>query len=158
MKRFITEFKWGLIFSVFSLLWMMFERVLGWHSTQIDKHALYSMLFIIPAIVVYYFALKEKRDKYLNGKMTWSQGVISGLILGIIVALISPITQYITHYFISPDYFTNAINFAVESNKLTEEEATKYFNFNNYLVQSIVSAPIMGILNAGIVSLFLRKN
>ena len=61
MTNFKIEIKWALIFAAMTLGWMLMERLVGLHSTHIDKHLLYSNLIAIPAITVYVFALLDKR-------------------------------------------------------------------------------------------------
>ena len=114
MKNFKTEIKWAIIFALIGLLWMFFEKAMGWHGENIADHPKYTMLFMIPAILVYVLALRDKK-KSLGGQMTWKQGFISGLVIGGIVALLTPLTTYITHAFITPDYFENAIAYGVET-------------------------------------------
>ncbi|NNC33306.1 MAG: DUF4199 domain-containing protein [Croceitalea sp.] len=157
MKKFATEIKWGVIFSIVAILWMVLEKVLGWHDTHIDKHPIYTNLFAIPAIIMVVLALREKRDKDFGGKMTWVQGFVSGLIITVVIAILTPLGQYITHEFITPDYFQNAINYAVENNKMSVEDASKWFNFESYMIQSIFGAFIMGIMTSAIVALFVKK-
>ena len=61
IKRYQTEIKWAIIFTVIMLMWMTLEKVIGLHSEHIDKHAIYTNFFCIPAIAVYVFALLDKR-------------------------------------------------------------------------------------------------
>jgi len=157
MKNFKTEIKWGVIFTVSALLWMVLEKMLGWHDVHIDKHAINTNFFAIIAIGVFVFALLEKRNKDLGGKMTWVQGLVSGVIISVVIAILSPLSQYITHEFITPDYFQNAINYSVENNFMTEENAKTYFSFKSYLIQSAFGALGMGVITSAIVALFVRK-
>lgn len=157
MKKFAIEFKWGIIFTVISLLWMVLERLLGWHSTHIDKHAAYTNFFAIPAILVFVFALLDKRKNFYNNKMTWMQGFISGLVISIFVAIFSPLAQFITLEWITPEYFSNAREYAVGSGKMTQEQAADYFNLTNYMVQSAFGGVLMGAVTSAIVALFVRK-
>jgi len=157
MKKFATEIKWGIIFTIAGLLWMVLEKALGWHDTYIDKHAIYTNLFAIIAIAIFVFALLEKRNKDLGGKMTWIQGFVSGIIISVIVAILSPLSQYITHEFITPDYFQNAITHAVENTGMTQENAETLFNFNSYRIQAAFGALGSGIVTSAIISLFVRK-
>lgn len=157
MKNFKTEIKWGVIFTVLALLWMVLEKALGWHDAHIDKHAIYTNFFAVIAIGVFVFALLEKRNKDLGGKMTWVQGLVSGVIISVVVAILSPLSQYITHEIITPDYFQNAINYSVENNFMTEENAKTYFSFKSYLIQSAFGALGMGVVTSAIVALFIRK-
>jgi len=157
MKKFATEIKWGVIFTVAALLWMVLEKVLGWHDAHIDKHAIYTNFFAVIAIALFVFALIEKRNKDLGGKMTWVQGFVSGIIISVIIAILSPLSQYITHEFITPDYFQNAIANAVENAGMTQENAEVFFNFKSYVIQATFGALGMGIVTSAIVALFVRK-
>ena len=74
MKKYTTEIKWGLIFTIVALLWMVFERLMGWHGGNIARHATLTNLFAIPAIIIYVLALLDKRNNDLGGIMTWGQG------------------------------------------------------------------------------------
>lgn len=157
MKKYATEIKWGIIFTIASLLWMVLEKALGWHDAHIAKHAIYTNFFAIIAIAIFVFALLEKRNKDLGGKMTWVQGFVSGIIISVIVAMLSPLSQYITHEYITPDYFQNAINYAVENERMTQENAEAYFNFSSYRIQAAFGALGSGIVTSAIIALFVRK-
>lgn len=156
MRNFKIELKWGLIFIVVSLIWMGMENVAGLHTVHIDRHAYYTNLFAIPAILVYVLALRDKRNNFYNGSMTWKQGFIAGLIITVIVALFSPLTQLITHKIIAPSYFANAIEHGVAIGR-DREALEGYFNLKSYIMQSIFGALSMGIVTAAVVALFVKK-
>jgi len=157
MKNYQVELKWGLFFVVASLVWMLIEKGMGLHGERIADHPIYTNLFAIIAIAVYVFALREKRQS-LGGFMTWKQGFLSGVVITGIVVLFSPLTQWITHNVISPEYFTNAINYSVESGNATQAEAEAFFTLQSYMMQASIGALIMGLLTAAIVAFFVRKN
>lgn len=157
MKKHTTEIKWGLIFTAVALLWMVFERLMGWHGENIARHATMTNLFAIPAIVIYVLALLDKRKGDYNGFMTWKQGFISGLIITLVVVILSPLAQYLTHAVISPGYFPAVIDYSVSSGNMTREEAEAYFTANNYMFQSAIGALIMGIVTSAVVALFTKK-
>ncbi|MDN3687559.1 DUF4199 domain-containing protein [Cyclobacterium jeungdonense] len=158
MKKYSIEIKWGIIFALMGLLWMVLERLAGLHDEHLDKHVIYTNFVAIPAIAIYVFGLLEKRKKDYEGSMSYWQGFKAGLIITLVVTLLTPLTQWLTLSVITPDYLTNAKNFAVESGNMQREEAEAYFTQGNYMVQSIVGAPIMGILTSAIVALFTRKS
>lgn len=85
------------------------------------------------------------------------QGFISGLVISIFVAILSPLAQFITVEWISPEYFPNAREYAVESGKMNPEQAAKYFNLTNYMMQSAFGGVLMGAVTSAIVALFVRK-
>lgn len=157
MKNIKIEIIWALIFVGISLLWMFLEKLFGLHDEHIDQHAIYTNLFAIPAIGVYVLALLDKRKNFYHGSMNYKQGLISGLIITLFVTILSPLTQYITTYLITPDYFPNAINYAVESGMMQRQEAEAFFSYENYMVQGLIFAPVMGIITTAIVAIFTRK-
>lgn len=158
MKKYSIEIKWGLIFVLMSLLWLALEKAVGLHDTHIDLHATYTNFMAIPAIVVYFLALRDKRKNFYSGQMNYKQGFISGLLITLWVTLLVPLTQYITFSIITPDYFQNAINYAVESGNMTQSEAEEYFSTQSYLLQGLIGAPVMGVVTTAIVGIFTRKS
>ena len=157
MKKFAIEIKWAILFAVVLMVWMFGERLSGLHDEHIDKHAVVTNFFAIVAIAVYVVALLDKRKNDFNGKMTWIQGFISGLIITLGVTILTPLTQYLTVEVITPHYFDNMIRYAVESGLQTQEEAESYFNLQNYMIQSIIATPVMGLATSAIVAIFTRK-
>lgn len=158
MKDLRIEIKWGIIFSIALMVWSGLERLVGLHGEHIDKHATYTLLFIIPAFVMYFFALVEKRETYYAGQMNWTQGFISGLVISIVVALLSPISQYITHEWISPQYFENIIAYSVQEGEVaTREEAEEYFNLVSYIFQSMIFAVVSGAITSALVAIVTKK-
>lgn len=157
MSKYRIEIKWAIIFALATLLWMVFEKSMGWHDVLIEKHAIYTNFFAIIAVAVYVLALLDKRKVDYNGKMSWKQGFISGIILSVIIAVISPLTQYIISTSITPEYFTNIINFVVDSGKMDQEAAESYFNLKSYILQSLFGALTMGIVTSAIVAFFVKK-
>ena len=157
MEKLRIEIKWALIFVAMGLLWMVLEKAVGLHSTHIDKHATYTNLVAIPAILIYVLALRDKRNNFYDGKMTYQQGFITGLIITVVVALIAPLSQYITNTVITPEYFPNVIAYAVESGMMEQEAAENYFTLKNYMIQAPIGALIMGVLTSAVVAIFIRK-
>lgn len=157
MKKYSIEIKWGIIFALIGLLWMMLEKALGWHDELIGKHMIYTNFYAVVAITVYVIALLDKRKNYYSGKMTWLQGFVSGLLISVVVALLSPFTQYVTSTYITPDYFNNAIEASVEMGLKTQEEAGAYFTLKNYIVQGLMWAIIMGTVTSAIIALFVKR-
>jgi hypothetical protein len=158
MKKFTKlELKWGIIFFIASLLWMYYEKLMGWHDENIASHASLTLLFLIPAVTIYIFALIDKRRNHYNDSMTWTQGFICGLHITLVVTILSPLGQYIIHTWISPDYFTNIIEYSVNSKGASRAEMEAYFSYNNYVVLSFMGAIIMGVITSAVVAIFVRK-
>ena len=157
MGNWRIEIKWGVIFALMMLLWMVGEKAVGLHDAYIDKHPLYTNLVAIPAIVIYFLALLEKRRVAFNGVMDYWLGFKTGLRITLVVLLLTPVNTYITLEWITPDFFANAIAYATESGAMSRENVEEYFSFDSYLTQSIIGAPIMGTFTSGIVALFTKR-
>jgi len=71
MSNLKIEIKWAIIFSVIGLMWMVLEKLVGLHSTHIDKHMYLTNLFAIPAIIVMVLALKDKKRVFYKGLMSY---------------------------------------------------------------------------------------
>ena len=137
---------------------MLLEKSFGWHDELIEWHPYLTMIYIIPASLVFIIGLIDKRDNALNGHMTWRQGFISGLIISVIIAILSPLNMWISFEYITPDYFDNVIEYSVSTNEMTLEAAQNYFNYNSYVLQSAGAALFMGIITSAIVAAFVKKN
>ncbi len=136
---------------------MVLEKSLGWHDEFIADHAVYTNFFAIIAIAVYVLAFSDKKKNFYNGTMSYKEGFMSGVVITLIVTVFSPLTQYITSEFITPDYFTNVINYSVESGEATREEAEAYFNLKSYIIQATVGALILGLVTSAIVAIFFKS-
>ncbi len=157
MKKYTTELKWALIFTIITFLWLLFEKLMGWHDENIADHATFTNLYAIPATLVYVFALRDKRKSDLMGKMTWKQGFKTGMIISVIIAILTPLSTWITHTFITPNYFENLSSYVVSTGQVTSIEAEAYFSMSNYILQGVIVALLYGAVTSAIVALFLRK-
>lgn len=157
MKKIKIEIKWGLLFVLSGLIWMIIEKALGWHDVNIEQHATYTLLYAPIAVALYVFALLDKRKNAYSGKMNYVQGLISGIIITLVVVILTPLSQYITHEFISPAYFPNIIKLSVDKGMMTQEEAEGHFTLVNYIQQSLIFAAFMGLMTSAVVALFTRS-
>ena len=139
------------------LIWMYFEKAMGWYDEKIAEHATYTNFVAIPAILVYVFALLEKRKKHYKNVMSWKQGFVSGMIITAVVVILTPFSQMVTHDLISPEYFENVSAYAVNEGQMTQAEADAYFNLKTYLWQSAVFALVIGAVTSALVAVFVRR-
>ncbi len=158
MQKYLIEIKWGVIFALFSMVWMLGERLVGLHDALIAHHATWTNLIAIPAILIYVFALRDKRENHYGGKMRWTQGFISGAIVTLVVAVLAPLTQFINSTIITPNYFTNVIEYTVAAGLSSREEAEAFFNLGNYVLLAPIGALVMGLVTSAIVAIFVRRS
>jgi len=158
MNKISIEVKWGFVFSLVGLVWMLLEKVTGLHGQYIDYHLYLTNLFAIPAVVIMVLALKDKKKNFYNGDMTYSEGMLSGVVLSLVIAILSPLTQAITSFIITPEFFPNVIKRSVELGfYATEEDAASYFNYGNYARQGFLMSLMMGVITTAIVMIFIRS-
>tara|TARA_R110002020_G_scaffold341591_2_gene556160 strand:+ start:614 stop:1090 length:477 start_codon:yes stop_codon:yes gene_type:complete len=151
------ELKWAVVFTIIGLVWMYFEKLMGWHDEHIDQHYIFTNLFAIIAIALYVLALLDKRNNYYGGIITYKHAFLSGLILTAFITIWAPLSQYITSTIITPYYFDKVIDYTVENGLKSRQEAESYFNLENYIWQSVIGALIMGIITSALVSIFIRR-
>lgn len=157
MSKFTIEIKWAVIFVLMMIAWMFLESIAGLHDVNIHLHAIYTNFIAIPAILVFVFAFLDKRKNYYNGTMSYKQGLVTGIIMSVIVTVFSPLIQLIFTGIISPDYFSNVIEYSVKEGKMTPEAAEEYFNLNSYMWQGAIGSLMMGVVTSAIVAIFTIK-
>ncbi|MBX7041704.1 MAG: DUF4199 domain-containing protein [Ignavibacteria bacterium] len=157
MKNFRIEIKWAVIFFIMMLAWMVIEKLAGFHDRNIESHAVFSNFIAIPAVAVYVLALLDKKKNFYGETMTFRQGFMTGLVITIFVTILSPLTQFITSTYITPDYFMNAIEFAVSSGNASREQAEAYFNLQSYIFQGLIGTPVMGVITSVIVAFIVKS-
>lgn len=156
MKKFAIEIKWAVQFSLLSLVWMIIEKSTGLHDQYISKQAIYTNLFGIVAILVYFLALRDKKKNYFSGQMDFKQGFISGMVLSFVIAMLSPIVQYVTFTYITPHFFETIKAYAIAHKIQTPEQADTFFNLKSYIIQGIFGALSMGVITAALMALLLK--
>jgi len=151
------EIKWAIYFTLMTLAWMLLEKLCGLHGKYIDYHLYLTNLFAIPAIWFMVLALKDKKKNSYNGRISYTQGLVSGIILSAFIALLSPLTQWITSYVITPEYFPNVIKRSVELGYYkSTAEAGAHFNYKNYAINSTIFAFVFGAVTTAIAMIFIR--
>ncbi|QAA83031.1 DUF4199 domain-containing protein [Aequorivita sp. H23M31] len=157
MKKIYIEIKWAVIFSIALLCWILLEKTMGWQDESIQNFWWLTLLFTPFAILFYLLALREKRRRVYDRKMTWSQGFISGLIISVFVALLSPITQYIAYNFFTPEIFNTVAESSVTNDLMERSKMNDVLHINNYRWQSAFGLFGFGIVISVIAAFFVRK-
>lgn len=155
MKKFAIEIKWGIRYAFIWILWLFIEKSSGYYDVKIKDYALYSMLFTFVLIFVYYVAIKEKKNDFFKGEMSWKQGCTTGIFLTIVMAILTPFCQIIFHKAIAPEFFPNMIEFSISKGN-SRVTAENYFNLSSYILQSIFSTLSFGVVISAVVALFLQ--
>ena len=156
MKNYAIELKWAVNYSIASILWMIFEKTVGWHDQLLSKQILYTNLFVFVAMTIYVLALLDKKNKDYNGIITWKQGFISGMMLSFIIAAFSPIVNYIIYTYITPGYFDKMINLIMTEKKQTLAHVSALYNMKSFIIQGISNGLSMGVTFGAIIAYFIK--
>lgn len=156
MKNYTVEIKWGIRFTLLILAWAIIEKLLGFHDDKISSWYLFSSLFMIPAVLFYFLALKEKKHIY-SGNMSWAQGFISSIILSFIIALLNPFTQIVIYKAITPHFFEKIIEYKTANSSMTLKVAQDYFNLKTFIIQGCFTSLSYGTVTGATISLFLKN-
>lgn len=149
------EIKWGLIFSLVSLIWVVGEYLVGLHDRYIAQHPILTNLFFFPAVLMMYLAIREKR-RALGGKIGFIEALLSGIGVSVIVAILSPAVQYIFSRWVNPGFFDQMTAYAVASGKLPLELARKHFNLQQYMLMSSMGAIGAGGMTSLVLAFLMR--
>lgn len=158
-----TELKYGLIAGVGVSIYILFEYLLGFHTTspEIGEYSGYFSA-IIPIIVIL-FAIREKRDRSFNGVITFGQSFITGIIVTTISAFIITVFFVIYNDHINPQMMTNLSNWKAEQMRLEnipeDEIASSIEEWNAMYNPLFIFAGsfFMGLMITLIFSLVVRK-
>ncbi|MGX1024529.1 DUF4199 domain-containing protein [Flavobacterium sp. CS20] len=156
MEKFKIEFKWASIFTGINLIWIYIEKYLGLHDKYIDYQSIVSLVMLLPLSLCIYMSLKQKREDYYKGEMTWQKAFISGSLLSLLVAGLSPGPVYVMSQYVSPDFFEVARTTNV-ARGMSEKFAEQLFNLNTYISQAIMFYLAFGVMISAVIGLVVKR-
>lgn len=149
MKKFETEFKWAVYFMLLLFIWFYMEKLMGLHANYVRFEGIFSILILAPQAFLYHFALRQKREKYFKGNISWKQAFFSGAILTLIIAGLSPIVSYSTTAVISPEFMDNL--------RMQTGQSKDIYSANRFSTDLLFSLLSNGIVIAAIMAILIRQ-
>lgn len=155
--------KWALIGSMASLLWLVMEYVVGLHDKYIEYHPIVTNF----ALIIPILALRQTVEdtKRLNPGLTFQKAFSECAIGVLLTTFLAPIGVYVFFKYVNPDFFNSFIQYAVvhaDQMHVTKEKAlqraSSYFNFQMYIVQTVLSTLFGGLLIGVVVSYLQTRN
>lgn len=156
MKKFEIELKWAVAFTAISIAWVYLEKYLGYHAELVSEQGMFSLLLIIPQALIYIISIRQKRERYYNGTITWQKAFLSGVVLSAVIAGLSPGSIYLMAEIISPAFFSNIVEYRAAQG-VPREGLEQIYNLNSFISQAIFNNLATGIFLAAIIALILRK-
>lgn len=156
MKKFEIELKWASAFTAISIAWVYFEKYLGYHDTNVSSQPIFSFWLMVPQALIYIVAIRQKRERYYGGEITWQKAFISGVVLSAIIVGLSPAAVYLMTEFISPEFMSNIVEVRAEQG-LPREGLEQIYNLNTMLRDAIFNNLATGVFFSAIIALFLKN-
>ncbi|SDG37775.1 DUF4199 domain-containing protein [Psychroflexus sediminis] len=156
MKKFDIELKWASVFTALSIAWVYLEKYLGYHDEFVSTQAIFSFWLLIPQALIYVLAIREKREKYYDGQITWQKAFISGVILSAIIAGLSPAAVYIMVEFVSPEFLSIIVE-EKAAQGMPREGAVQIYNLNSLVTQAIFNNLASGVFFSAVIALIFRN-
>lgn len=157
MKSFYIELKWAINFGIAFLIWMIIEKSSGLHDQRIAEYSIYTNVFILITIGIYFSALLDKKKSIYSGQMSQSQGFISGILLTLFIGMLTPFLLRISLAYISPHFFEAMKTYMLNSKRMTLAQVNLYYTFRSFLLQTLFLNFSLGILSSALLSFALRN-
>jgi len=155
MKKIGIEIKWAAIITTFYCIWAYIEKTTGNHK-DFSNIIIFGLLFMVILLVMSIMAFFDKKMNFYEGKWDFKQAFRFGLFLTGITALLNPIAHYIIYNSISPDYFTNLIEYQIAKGRETKETLEKTYNFDSTMYQNMRDILSFGIVLSAALAYFLK--
>jgi hypothetical protein len=168
MIPFQKPVKFGLISAFVMIILTVIMYVLGINMFSIAFSLISLVLFFGLMITITVIGVNKLRDEDLQKKITYLQALLGGTIILLISMYLSGIFNYLLNGIIDPQYMSNMVDDAIikyEDMNLPEEQlndikikfeeakdATAAFK------KSIWMSPLMSIVIAAIIALFIKKD
>jgi hypothetical protein len=161
------EIRNGILLAFLGFLWLLMEKALGLHSTYLDLRDFIFWLIIFIPLTGFYYTLKYKRDKHLDGSITFLQCLRSVLILVTSSTIATLFFVWLYVALVNPNYLTIRMNHELniikaaqlnlESELLKETEIKSGFGMMNYLIRYFISTIIICSVLGLAISMLIRK-
>lgn len=156
MDKYKIEFKWASVFTGINLVWIYIEKYLGLHDKYIDYHSIVGLVMVLPLVAVIYVSLKQKKQDYYKGEITWQKAFFSGALLSLLIAGLSPGPVYVMSELVSTNFFELLKSRAINKG-LAENFATQLYSLDAYIKNAIMFYLAFGIMISAVVGLLVKK-
>jgi FtsH-binding integral membrane protein len=167
--KFNSEIGSGLAISLTGFLWLLMEYALGLHDKYITYDPFIFWMVIIIPIIGIYWAIKAKRDRYYEGKITFLQALKTGGIITAVVSIITPLFTWLYVAVVNDKYFIKHIDherkmiqdLGLDDPSIFEQrliEANQKYSTLHYLFNSFLFAFIVCAVLTIIVAALIRRN
>jgi len=167
MRNLKTEIKYAVLSAIALVIWVIAEHLLGFNTTKMEVGQYTQPIIALATLIFLFFGIREKKNKELNGQLTFMQGLKTAFYISFFYALLQGIWFAIYSGVINPDYATLSLHFKEKQliaegktlQQISDELAMTKMIFGNALLQFgffIISTTIIDTIVGAIMTLFLR--
>lgn len=167
IRQIRLELRYAIFIGVGISIWVLFEYLLGFHTTRLEIGQYSGYLSVIIPILGLYLGLRKKRDVELKGEMSYLTALKSGVIISIIASLIIGIFFYFYTSFIHPSWIKQGLEF--ERKRMIEKRIPKkdieknveqlkaFYSPQMQFTGTFIGTAIYAVLLTSIISLVVRR-
>jgi|GEM_PF-2081955 len=163
-----SELRSGIAIGISGFLWILLEFFLGFHTVRIDYQPFFNLISFTIPIVGIYWAMKAKRDRYFEGKITFMNALKTGLLITVVMSCISPILNFLYYTVVNPHYqsimlsherdMINGLNLSPEDKNSMLTSSIQNFSLMSLLLKSFLISAITGTLLSLITAALMKRN
>src|SRR5688572_2792393 len=120
MKKIVWVY--GIIAGLICAGWMFYATAIGDH-TDLENGMFYGYASMVLAFSMIFVAVKNYRDKYLAGTISFGKAFRIGLLISLIASTIYVLTWEISFRFFVPDFMDKYTAMGIDNLKRTETNA-----------------------------------
>lgn len=162
-----TELKYGVIFAIVVVVYVMIEHFLGLNTTRHDIGQYTRFGGVLIPIIGIFVGIRAKRDRELNGSITFGQGVKTGFLIAVVQTTITTLWFWFYGAVLNPQFTDTMLEF--ERSKMllagrdeiavraTIDRLKTIYSFPYLQLAQEVAGILYGTVFAIIFSAFLKK-
>ncbi|TVR77466.1 MAG: DUF4199 domain-containing protein [Saprospirales bacterium] len=150
------EFRWAVVLTAFSGLWLFLAYLLGFLDKRIDLYLSLQSLWLIPASLIFYWAIKNLRDGQNKGELSFWQGVQSGTLIAVIAIPMHILLNLLFFYTLGAGFFEAAIQYSIELG-MDPRELEVFYSFPALLFRETTGLIAFGFIISLFLSMFLKR-
>jgi hypothetical protein len=105
-----TEIRYGIIFALIVVVYVMIEHFLGFNTTRHDIGQYTRLAGVLVPILGIFFGIRAKRQE-LNGRMIFGQGVKTGFLIAVIQTTITTLWFWFYGTVVNPQFMDTMLEF-----------------------------------------------
>lgn len=145
MSKYFTkyELRWAFIFTLFSIVWTVFEAEMGWHNSPYISQKYLSALFLIPAALIFFLFFEDKKSKRFRRRFKFKHAFFSGMALTFYICLLGIPSQFLIHSIILPNYIEEIYQSFLNMNIIPLQSIPNIFNIYTF---AFIISPLFHLL------------